>query len=160
MLTVGGIMIVPDVVIVSPLEMIYSVVVSITTDTVELGTDEGKKVESDGTERVVGTEETVTVTLVCEIQYGYDDGDDSITGTLTDEGQSEIETATIAVVGMETIKLVGTESGTAVHSIITADGDEAIVIYEDDGRYDTHVIGTKTAELDYQVLGITTVAGT
>jgi len=56
--------------------------------------------------------------------------------------------------------LDGTESGTAVYSMITADGDEAIVIYSVDGKNETHEIGTTTAELDAHDDGITTVAGT
>jgi hypothetical protein len=48
MLTVAGIKIVCDVVNESPEEMIYSVVVSIITETVDDGTEAGKTVDNDG----------------------------------------------------------------------------------------------------------------
>jgi hypothetical protein len=47
-----------------------------------------------------------------------------------------------------------------VNSMITADGDDAIVIYSVLGNEDTNEIGTTTAELDAHDDGITIEAGT
>jgi hypothetical protein len=54
----------------------------------------------------------------------------------------------------------GTESGTALDKMMTADVELAIVIYTLDGRFATTEAGTTTAELEAHELGITTVAGT
>jgi hypothetical protein len=51
-------------------------------------------------------------------------------------------------------------AGRAVNSTITADGDDLMVIYSDVGSLETYENGTTTAELDSQVDGITTEAGT
>jgi len=83
------------------------------------------------------------------------DGTDTVYGTVTND---ETGTATTAVDGTDAITDVGTLSGMAVHETITADGDEAIVITNDDGNDYTHEYGT-TAGLDH-VDGTTTVAGT
>jgi len=48
----------------------------------------------------------------------------------------------------------------AVHSTITADGDDLMVIKSDDGSDETQDNGTTTAELEAHEVGITTVAGT
>jgi len=84
----------------------------------------------------------------------YDDG------ITTDVGMNDGTdgTLTIAVDGIETMTEVGTVSGTLVHSTITADGDEAIVITSVDGSLETNETGTTTG-LD-QVDGMVTVAGT
>jgi hypothetical protein len=60
--------------------------------------------------------------------------------------------------GTDYITEVGTESGTLVYDTITADGDEAIVIYYVAGNDVTAEAGTTTG-LDHEV-GTTTVAGT
>jgi hypothetical protein len=70
------------------------------------------------------------------------------------------ETETTADVGTTDITLDGTYVGTLVYSMITAEGDEAIVIYFVDGNDETHETGTTTTELEAQVVGMTTVAGT
>jgi len=78
----------------------------------------------------------------------------------TFENQVDTETSTTAVDGTDWITLVGTLLGIAVHSTITADGDDLMVINSDDGSEDTHDTGTTTAELEAHEVGITTVAGT
>jgi len=70
----------------------------------------------------------------------------------------EAGTETTAVLGTEAMIEVGTESGTLVHSTITADGDEAMVMTTDDGKLSTHETGTTTG-LD-QVDGTVTTDGT
>jgi hypothetical protein len=53
-----------------------------------------------------------------------------------------------------------TLDGTFVDKIITADGDEAIVMYSVLGNLETTEAGTTTTELDLHESGTTTVTGT
>jgi hypothetical protein len=110
MLTVAGITMVYDVVNVSPLEMIYSVVVSMMTETVDEAIDAGKTLEIAGCGRAVGTTDVVTV-------YSLDGnkiaGDDE-TETQTDGEYDETATATTADDGTTLITLNGTLFGTLV----------------------------------------------
>jgi len=135
-----------------------------TTKITLVGTLSGTLVNE--TKATDGDEEETTIYVlgILETQeIGTKTGEDQLDGTETDDGTETNEltgTVTIAVLGTETITLDGTEFGTAVHSTITADGDEAMVITSDDGKFETHEIGKMTAELEAHELGITIVAGT
>lgn len=72
----------------------------------------------------------------------------------------EAGTETTALDGTETITLDETVDGIKVYSMITADGEPAIVIQQLDGKLETAETGTTAADDDAQVVGITTVAGT
>jgi hypothetical protein len=65
---------------------------------------------------------------------------------------------TMAVVGIDSIKVYGMLFGTFSHETITAPGDEVISISSLYGKDETHDSGTTTGET--QVSGTTTVAGT
>lgn len=76
----------------------------------------------------------------------------------SDYEYDEAGTVTTAELGIVAITLNGTLFGTLVYSIITTDGDEAIVIKAVDGKFSATEAGTTTG--DYHVDGTTTVAGT
>jgi hypothetical protein len=56
--------------------------------------------------------------------------------------------------------VLGTDDGTLVYETITAEGDDAIVIYSVDGNEETQEFGTTTTDDEAQVVGIMTEAGT
>jgi predicted nucleic acid-binding Zn-ribbon protein len=74
------------------------------------------------------------------------------------ETNDETGTKTTALDGTTEINENETDDGTFSHEMITADGDEAIVIKKLDGTDETSVSGTTTGETHDD--GTTTVAGT
>lgn len=98
--------------------------------------------------------------MTCEI--GTATGLDQVVGTVIEVGTKMNE-----LTGTETTTLDGTlwmtdeetESGTLLHSIMTAELDEAIVMKTDDGNPATTEVGTTTIELEDHELGTTTDEG-
>jgi hypothetical protein len=82
----------------------------------------------------------------------------TLLGTETYDENDEAGTETTADDGTSWITDVGTLFGIADHETTTADGDEAIVMIAELGKFETHEIGT-TCGLD-QLVGTTTVTGT
>jgi len=115
-------------------------------------------ITADGDEAIVRTTDDGKLSTH---ETGTTTGETQVDGTVTTDGtvtNDEVGTETTAVDGTEAITEVGTEFGTLVHSTITADGDDAIVITTDDGKLSTHEIGTTTGET--QVDGTVTTDGT
>jgi hypothetical protein len=84
------------------------------------------------------------------------------TTTVTEAGivmNDETGTATTAVLGTVAITLDETHGGMALTSTITVFGELAIVITNDDGKFETTETGT-AATFDDQVDGMATEAGT
>jgi hypothetical protein len=111
-LTSAGTKIVCDVVKVSPDEMMYSVVVSMMTETVDEATECGNTVDKAGCGSELGTEVVVTV---CSLDGNKTDGAELETMvTQYDDDHEEIGTETTALDGIKLMTLNGTLAGTLV----------------------------------------------
>jgi hypothetical protein len=145
-----------------------------TEATTDVGTDDGTfdqaTITTDGDEWTkttwvdgkLETKETATTT-----------GDDHVDGIVTVAGTDEAATATdettydendeaatvtTAELGIEAMRPAGTDDGTFDQAMMTADGDEWIVMITLDGSDETAEAGTTTG--DDHVDGTATVAGT